>query len=131
MKIVKYIFAGGIAAAVDLAIFFIFANIMGLNYLVIGAIGFVIATFVNYIISIHVVFNSGVRFNKNLEITFVYIVSAVGLGIHQLVLFITVEVVVIHLMVSKITAMGTVFLWNFAMRNYFIFKEMKKRDQVV
>jgi putative flippase GtrA len=125
MKIIKYFFVGGIAATVDLTIFFIFAKLFGFNYLVIGAIGFIIATLVNYVISIHVVFNSGARFTKNVEITFIYIVSVIGLATNQMVLYVAIDILSIEMMISKILATGTVFLWNYTMRNYFIFREEK------
>ena len=91
MKIIKYFFVGGIAAAFDITFFFIFAKLAGFNYLVVGAIGFVFATLINYFLSVAHVFDSGARFGKNREIFWVFAVSLVGLGINQAVLFMPSE----------------------------------------
>jgi putative flippase GtrA len=122
MKIVRYFFVGGIAAAVDITIFFVFAKLFGFNYLTVGACGFVIATLVNYVLSIRYVFESGARFEKKYELMFVYIVSILGLLWHQAVLYACVDVLKIELMLSKLIATATVFFWNYGSRRYWIFQ---------
>ena len=62
MKIIRYALVGATAATVDFLFFAILAKWAGLNYLLIGAVGFVIATTLNYFLSIRFVFESGVRF---------------------------------------------------------------------
>ena len=125
MKVVRYFFVGGVAAVVDISIFFVFAKLLGFNYLIIGACGFLIATFVNYALSIRYVFESGVRFDKKYEVMFVYVVSTLGLAWHQAVLYLCVDVVNAELMLSKLTATGTVFFWNYLSRRYWIFQESR------
>jgi putative flippase GtrA len=125
MKIVRYFFVGGIAAAVDITIFFVFAKLFGFNYLTVGACGFVIATLVNYVLSIRYVFESGARFERKQEVMFVYIVSILGLLWHQAVLFVCVDVLKIELMSSKVTATASVFLWNYITRRYWIFQKVR------
>lgn len=120
-RLVQYFFVGGCAALVDLAIFAIFTLWLGYNYLVVAGVGFILATAVNYWLSITFVFNSGVRFDRHAEITSVFMVSAVGLLLHELILFSLVENLAIHLLIAKVAAIGVVFFWNFALRNFFIF----------
>ena len=122
MKIIKYFFVGGTAAVVDITIFFIFAKVIQFPYLTVGALGFVIATIVNYILSTRFVFISGSRFSKYREIILVYAASIIGLLLNQLILYACVDGVGLELMISKLTATGSVFLWNFFARNNFIFK---------
>ena len=43
---------------------FLFAKLLGYNYLVVGCAGFILATAVNYFLSIRFVFRSGARFSK-------------------------------------------------------------------
>lgn len=125
MKIARYFYVGGIAAAVDISIFFVFAKLLGFNYLTVGACGFVIATLVNYVLSIKYVFESGARFEKKHELMFVFIVSILGLLWHQAVLYLCVDMVKSELMLSKITATATVFFWNYLSRRYWIFQEVR------
>jgi putative flippase GtrA len=122
LKIVKYFAVGGIAAIVNLGIFFIFAKIMGFNYLLVAAISFVIATLVNYQLSIMHVFESGVRFEKKQEIFWVYAISLIGMCIDLATLRFCVDILSIELMLSKIIATGVVFFWNYYARKHFIFK---------
>ena len=121
MKIIKYAFVGGAAAVVDISLFIIFAKLLGYPYLLVGFITFIIATFVNYALSIKYVFKSGTKHKKKKEIFLVYTVSAVGLGLNLQVLFISNELFFIELSLSKVIATGVVFFWNYLIRKHFIF----------
>lgn len=114
---------GGAAATVDIGLFFLFAKLHGYNYLVVACVGFLLATAVNYFLSIRYVFRSGVRFTKHTELTFIYIVSLLGLALNQLILFALVEQEGAELMLSKLAATGGVFLWNFSVRNFVVFRD--------
>lgn len=122
MKIIKYFFVGGVAAAVDIGLFAIFAKWLGYHYLVVGTTSFVVATLVNYLLSIRHVFESGVRFSKHHEIVLIYVVSAVGLGVNLLALYICIDGIEMELMMSKIVANGVVFFWNYLARRNYIFR---------
>ena len=125
MKIVGYFFVGGAAATVDIGLFFIFAKLFGYNYFLVGCVGFSLATAMNYFLSIRYVFRSGVRFTKHTELTFIYIVSLLGLGLNQGILFVLVEQAGAELMLSKLVAAGGVFFWNFSARNLIVFRDRK------
>jgi putative flippase GtrA len=121
--LVRYFFIGGIAALTDLSLFFLGAKILGFPYLTVGACSFVVATYANYILSIRFVFQSGIRFNKQHEILLVFLVSGIGLLIHQIALYTGIEAFSLPLMLAKISATGIVFLWNFWARRRFIFSD--------
>ena len=123
LKIVRYFFVGGTAAIIDVSLFFLFAKLLGYNYLVVGCAGFILATAVNYFLSIRFVFRSGVRFSKGTELAFIYAVSLIGLGLNQLILLLLVEQAGVELMLSKLSATGGVFLWNFLARNFMVFRD--------
>ncbi len=116
MKIVKYFFVGGAAATVDIGLYTFFAVYLDYNYLLVGMGSFVIATAVNYLLSIRHVFDSGTRFTKNKEVLMVFVVTGVGLLINQTILFICVEYVEIGKFVAKVMATGIVFFWNYSIR---------------
>jgi len=121
MKIVRYFFVGGAAATVDIGWFFLFAKVAGFNYLVVAPFGFLLATWVNYQLSVRHVFQSGVRFSRGREIILIYVISAVGLLVNQAVLFGLVEQLGAELMMAKLTATATVFFWNYFARNNYLF----------
>ncbi len=122
MKLVRYFFVGGTAAAIDLALFALGAKVMGLPYLPVAAGSFVVATLVNYLLSVRHVFESGARFRKHEEIGLVFAVSALGLAVNQTILWLAVEQVGMELILAKICATGAVFFWNYAIRRYYIFR---------
>ena len=122
MKIVRYFFVGGASAAIDIGIFFVFAKLLGYNYLVVACFGFALATVANYFLSIRYVFQSGARFSKKTELAYVYAVSLVGLALNQLILFACIEKLGVELMLSKLIGTGIVFLWNYSARNYLVFR---------
>jgi len=123
MRLLRYVAVGGTAALIDLAFFFLFAKLLGLHYLAVAGAGFVLATLVNYQLGIRHVFRSEARFSKRKEFLLVYAVSAVGLGINQTVLFAMVDLLGAELMLSKATATGLVFLWNYGLRSRVVFRE--------
>lgn len=121
-NIVRYFFVGGFAAFVNLFIFFIFAKLLCFNYIVVGVLAFLIATFANYILSIQHVFESGARFERKQELFWVYIVSLIGLGIDMGTLYLCIDIFTIEMMLGKVIATGIVFFWNYFARKHFVFK---------
>ncbi|MBF0219841.1 MAG: GtrA family protein [Gammaproteobacteria bacterium] len=122
MQSLKYFFVGGVAAATDFSFFLIFNTYFGYHYLVVATQGFVLATLVNYFLSIRWVFTSGARFSKKREIAYVFMVSGIGLGLNILILFLCVDKLLIHPLIAKIIATALVFFWNYYLRKYFVFK---------
>ena len=78
MKIFRYAGVGATAAVVDFLIFAIFAKLLNFNYLAVGAVGFIIATTINYFLSVRFVFESGVRFGFKKEILLDYKIAVVS-----------------------------------------------------
>ena len=122
MRIVKYFFVGGTAAIVDISLFFIFAKFLAYNYLLVGFFTFLIATFVNYYLSIKFVFESGKKYKKEKEIILVYVVSASSLALNLFLLYIFHDKFSIDVGVSKIIVTGLLFFYNYSIRRFFIFQ---------
>lgn len=120
-NIVRYFVVGGICALVDLGIFMLFAQVLGYPYLRVSAASFLIATLLNYFLSVRFVFVSGLRFRRRYEVALVFLVSAIGLGLNQLILALCVEEAGFNLFFSKVTATGCVFFWNYFARRVLVF----------
>lgn len=125
MKIIKYFIVGSIAALTDFSLFYIFAKLLDYNYFAVALFSFSIATFVNYILSIKYVFKSGKNFSKRKELGLIYLVSGIGIIANLIILWILIEFLSIEILVSKIIATLIIFLWNYFIRNNFVFKENK------
>ncbi len=122
MRIVRYFFVGAVAATVDIGLFALLVHGFGLDYLAVGAVTFVLATSVNYALSVRVVFRSGVRFSRWQEIALVFAVSILGLALNQLVLYAGVTRFALLPVLAKVMATAAVFFWNYAARAHFVFK---------
>jgi putative flippase GtrA len=122
MKIVSYFFVGAAAAAVDIGIFTAAVKVLQLDWFFVALFSFVLATAVNYVLSIHYVFESGIRFKKQAEVSLVFVVSSVGLAINQSVLWLLIEAAYLEELLSKVMATCAVFLWNYVARSRYIFK---------
>ena len=121
MKIVRYFLVGGAAATVDLLLFGLLTLVVGIHWFVAAALSFVPATTLNYLLSIRLVFDSQARFSRRLEVSLVFAVSAIGLAINELLLWIAIDGLDLPLLVSKVLGSGGVFLWNYVLRAYYIF----------
>jgi putative flippase GtrA len=125
-KFIKYFIVGGIAALINIIIFFIFAKVLRFNYFAIGALAFIVATFINYILSIKYIFKSGIRFDKQKELFWIYIVSIIGLIENEVILYLFINLLHAEIMISQIIAIGIVFIWNYIARNNFVFKDYER-----
>jgi len=121
MRLFKYFFVGGAAAVVDIGLFSLFASYLGWPWIPVSIATFILATFVNYLLSIQFVFKSGIRHQKHVELIGVFVVSGLALFVNQLVLYAAIEILGMQLIISKIIATGTVFFWNYFGRSKFIF----------
>jgi putative flippase GtrA len=121
----RYFLVGGAAAVVDIGLFLYFAQRLGMPYLRVGAASFVVATLVNYLLSVRFVFVSGQRFRRRWEVVLVFAVSLVGLGINSAILWAGVEHAHSPLLLAKVAATGVVFFWNFAARRVLVFGALR------
>lgn len=117
----KYFFVGGSSAIVDIGLFLIFTKVLGFNYLIVAFFTFILATFVNYSLSIKYVFESGKKHKKQKEIILVYIVSSLNLVLNLFLLYIFHELLTFDVGVSKVLVTGLLFFYNYSMRRFFIF----------
>ncbi|MDA1330652.1 MAG: GtrA family protein [Chloroflexi bacterium] len=124
MKLIRYFCVGGAAAVVDITLFTALAQFAGFPWFPVAVFSFVVATLVNYFLSINYVFDSSVRFRKRHEVVLVFFASGIGLVANQVILWILIEVQGMHLVAAKIIATGGVFFWNYAARRLFIFRKL-------
>ena len=121
----RYFFVGGAAACVDIGLFALFAKVLDLPYLRVASASFVLATLVNYWLSVRFVFVSGQRFRRRWEMAMVFAVSAVGLLFNAAILWLAVEMAHLELMLAKIAATGVVFFWNYFARRTLVFGALR------
>lgn len=111
----RYIFVGGTAFIIDFSIYSILV-LNGLHYLISAIIAFIISVLANYLLSTKWVFNQSSNFNKKLEFNLFIIISTMGLGFTEILLYIFTDSLMINLIISKIIVAIIVLFWNFAAR---------------
>ncbi len=121
-QIIRFAFVGGSAFVIDYAVMIFLTEIMGINYLISSGISFAVSVIYNYILSVHWVFDVDQDRSKKAEFVIFIILSVIGLGINQLVMWIAVDLVGIFYMIAKIIATAIVMVYNFITRKLFLEK---------
>lgn len=127
-QFISYFFVGGVAAIVEWVMFFIFANVLQINYFVSTVIAFIFSTTANWILGRITTFkdNNTYKDKKAKEAFFVFIVSAIGLLFNLILMYLFVTVMgfdsSLGKTLSKIAATGIVFIWNFLIRKLVIYR---------
>lgn len=117
----RYFLAGGFCALLDWGLFALFLYVLTVHYIAAGALSFVIATGVNYVVSAYFVFGASRRGARQ-AIVLVYAVSAVGIAINLAVLTVSIDLLGLHPMLAKMIASGIAVVWNFLTRYFYIFR---------
>lgn len=127
-QFISYFFVGGVAAIVEWVMFFIFANVLQINYFVSTVIAFIFSTTANWILGRITTFkdNNTYKDQKAKEAFLVFVVSAIGLLFNLILMYLFVTVMgfdsSLGKTLSKIAATGIVFIWNFLIRKLVIYK---------
>ena len=127
-QFISYFFVGGVAAIVEWVMFFIFANVLQINYFVSTVIAFIFSTTTNWILGRITTFkdNNTYKDKKAKEAFLVFVVSAIGLLFNLILMYLFVTVMgfdsSLGKTLSKIAATGIVFIWNFLIRKLVIYK---------
>ena len=119
-SLMVYAAVGGAAALVEWAAFYATLELADLHYLVAALIGFVFATWVNYLLSARYAFIRK-EARAGVELTKVYLVSLLALVVNLGVTIALVELVAAHPMAAKVAGTGCGFVLNFAGRQLWVF----------
>lgn len=113
LQFLRYLIVGGSAFIAD-ALTLRIVERLGLHYLIAAAFGFTLGVIVNYILSKTLAF-SGMKAGMSAAAEFgVFIViSLIGLGLTELLMWAFTDGLGLHYMLSKAIAAVIVFLWNF------------------
>ncbi len=116
IQLFRYIFVGGTAFVVDFFFLYFFSDICGIYYLISAVFSFIISVLVNYFMSTKWVFNQNNIQNKVLEFNLFIIISTIGLGFTEILLFVFTDIIGMYYLISKIISAIIVLFWNFLAR---------------
>lgn len=137
VQFLKFAVVGGLAFLIDAGIYLGLRALFGEDlHLIFNIIGFSVSVIFNYLCSMRFVFKGREDLSKTRELTIFIILSLIGLGINELIVWALVDVV--HLGVvfagflpadpasnlagfaAKVVATGVVLIWNFISRKIFL-----------
>lgn len=119
-QVVKYAFVGGICTVLDFGLLFILAKYLHIFYLISSAISFMFGTILNYYLCTLWIFKVRTVENKNIEFFYYLIITAVGLCLTTLIIWLFTEYFKLNFMLSKLIATFITVWWNFSARKYFL-----------
>lgn len=121
-QIMKFGVVGFLCFGIDYGLMIFLTEICGISYLVSSGISFSVSVMVNYILSLKFVFETDENNNKVVEFFIFIILSVIGLGINQVLMWICVDKLHVHYMISKIGVTGVVMVYNFITRKLILEK---------
>ena len=119
--IVRYLFSGGVAAATNLGLLFVFTHFFGLHYLISGILAFCCAVVVSFIMQKKWAFSDHSTDATHKKFIIFLIVALINLGLNTLLLYFFTDICGVRYLVSQILASGIVAVWS-----YFIYKKVFK-----
>lgn len=122
LQFFRYTIVGGLAFVVDIALLYVFTEYFHLYYLLSAGLSFTCGLLVNFIIARKIVFSRTSQHNHFFEFTIVGLISLIGLGLNQTLIWYATERIGLYYMYSKIIAAIVVYSWNFFARKYSLYK---------
>ena len=121
-QIMKFGVVGFLCFGIDYGLMIFLTEACSLSYLVSSGISFSVSVIVNYILSLKFVFDTGKDNNKIVEFLIFIVLSVIGLGINQALMWVCVDKLHVHYMISKIGVTGVVMVYNFVTRKLILEK---------
>ena len=101
-QIMKFGVVGGSAFVIDYGIMIFLTEVFHINYLISSGISFAVSVIFNYVMSVKWVFEVEENRDKKQEFALFVVLSIIGLGINQLIMWLAVEKFRVFYMISKI-----------------------------
>jgi putative flippase GtrA len=120
-KFFKFCIVGLSGMVVDFGTTWVLKEKAGINKYLANSSGFILAATSNYFFNRYWTFQSKDQHVGQEYATF-FLISLIGLGINNLVVYVLTEKLKLNFYLSKLFAIGTVTLWNFSMNCLITFR---------
>jgi putative flippase GtrA len=119
-KMIRFGLVGLLGMGIDFSVTWFCKETLRINKYVANSLGFTTAAICNFFLNMFWTFNAS---STNEEVYFIkfIIISLVGLGLNNLFIYLFNSRLSLNFYLSKLIAVGLVFIWNFAANNYFNF----------
>lgn len=116
----RFAIVGLISLAVEYSLLLYMVEVQNINYLLSTTVSFFASVVVNYLLSMRYVFERREDISRKREFTIFAILSAVGLGLNDLYMFVGVGILNIGYQAMKIISTFFVTWYNFFSRRRFL-----------
>lgn len=127
---ISYLFWGGVAFFVSMALFYFFANVMDLYEQIANTISWILCVVFTYFTNRTFVFKSKSRGISGMGKEFVSFISArvATLLIENAILFVLIDLLTMNNMLAKLFGQAVVIVSNYILSKLWIFKKKEKRQ---
>ena len=119
-QFLKFALVGFASLAVEYLFLGYFLQALSMDYLLATTIAFIISIVVNYILSMKYVFSHKEDMSRKREFTIFAVLSAIGLGLNDLYMFIGVSLLNVGTMAMKLISTFFVTWYNYFSRRKFL-----------
>jgi putative flippase GtrA len=119
-QIAKFGVVGGLSFCIDYGLLVLLTEVAGVNYLVSATISFTASVVFNYLASMRYVFTHKPGMSRRREFVIFVVLSLVGLGINDALMYLGQSVLGISYLLVKLVATALVMVYNFITRKIFL-----------
>lgn len=119
-QFMKFGIVGFIAFFIDYGTMIFLTEVFGVSYLISTTAGFIISVIFNYLASMRYVFVHKEGLSRRKEFVVFIVLSVIGLGLNDVLMWILVDFAFIDYRISKIVVTAIVMVYNFITRKIFL-----------
>lgn len=119
-QFMKFGVVGAIAFVIDYGLMVALTELAGINYLISATISFTASVIFNYFASMRYVFRHKEGMSRRREFVIFVVLSVIGLGINNLLMWLGTGLLGITYLLTKIFATAVVTIYNFVTRKVFL-----------
>ncbi|MCX6318286.1 MAG: GtrA family protein [Bacteroidetes bacterium] len=120
IKLIKYGTVGLSGMACDFGVTYFLKEKQKINKYIANSVGFILAASLNYTLNKYWTFGTS-RQSVPFEFGLFLLIALTGLLLNNMILLLLKEKWNVNFYLSKLIAIGIVFIWNFSMNYYFTF----------
>lgn len=119
-QIMKFSVVGVIAFVIDFGVMVFLTEVFGIDPVISATVSFIISVIFNYAASMRYVFSHREGMSRTREFVIFVVLSAIGLGINDLLIWAGTDLASFDYRLVKIFATAMVMVWNFVTRKIFL-----------
>ena len=119
-QIMKFGVVGVIAFVIDVGVMVFLTEVFGIDPVISATVSFIISVIFNYAASMRYVFSHREGMSRTREFIIFVVLSAIGLGINDLLIWAGTDLASFDYRLVKIFATAVVMVWNFVTRKIFL-----------